>query len=122
MHTKILVALSPFAILIGGPAAAQTEPEIVVTAPAGLTEKEQREWDKINRDAEKLASRMAKLRTEAEDEASDVAKAERDVERAEKKLRDKRRDMEKTQRDIARAERDMQKLEERRAKLRGEAR
>tara|TARA_Y100000780_G_scaffold13202_1_gene11275 strand:- start:86 stop:454 length:369 start_codon:yes stop_codon:yes gene_type:complete len=122
MHTRFFSFMIPIAFVASGPALAQSVENIVVTAPNGLKDEQKRQWDDINKDAEKLASSLVKLRKEAADDVSDVAEAKRDLEKAHKKFRAEQKDMDRTKKNLAKAERDLRKLEARRAKLRAAAR
>ncbi len=109
--------------LFAAPVLAQTvQPQIVVTAPHGLGDKDRREWSKMNSEAQKLDKRLIELRNEMSDDLSDVAEARRALDSAQKKLEKEQSDMTRTERDIERAEREIQEIKGRRTQLRAELR
>ncbi|QFT77465.1 hypothetical protein [Erythrobacter sp. THAF29] len=110
------------AVLLAYPALAQTAsetsgPTIVVEAPEGLSEKQLREWDKLNREAAQLEKRLASLRSRLLDDREELAEAERRLERAQAKLKREQEDLKRTQNRIADAEKDRTRIERRRIEL-----
>ncbi len=91
--------------------------EIVVRAPPGLTDTQQRNWDKLNKDAAQLQKNLAKLRVRILDDREEVAEAQRRVERAQSKLDSERRDLARTQDRIDDAEKDRAKIERKRIEI-----
>lgn len=111
----IVILASTFAI---APASAQTTTaDLVVEAPAGLSETEVSQWNSVNADARKLEKKIAKLETEFADDQSDVAEAEKALNKARKKLSKERDDYDKTAKKLEKARRETVKIAERRAEL-----
>lgn len=106
---------------ISGVAIAQTSepqaPAIVVEAPSGLTEKQQREWDKLNCEAQQLEKRLATLRARILDDREEVSEAQRRLERAQAKLDREEEDLNRTQSRIEDAEKDRSRIEKKRIDL-----
>ena len=118
---KIALAFAlPLAISATAVSAQEASPEIVVSAPApdGLTDAQEAEWKKLNKEARKLAERRAKLIKELRDDRHDVAEAQDDLEDAEDKLKDERKDMDRTVRRLADVDERAQRLVRERQSLR----
>lgn len=94
------------------------EPAIVVTAPKGLSDKAEKEWAKLNKQARKLGERLEDLREEARDDVNDVAEAREALEDARDKLEDELDDQRDTAKKLEKAQADLEKINTRRTVLR----
>lgn len=74
------------------PVAAQ---QITVTAPSNLEGDRQRDWDRLERQAQRLASRIADRQGTVLDENREVANAQERLARAEAGLREEERELER---------------------------
>jgi len=117
---KSLVAIACLMALTGTAAAQVTpsgEPSIVVTAPQNLSEKQMKEWDKLNREAARLEKRLVTLREQILDDRAEVSEAQRRLERAQSKLDRENNDLTRTGSRIKDAEKDRSRIEKKRIKI-----
>ena len=118
MHFFSLAPLTAAILIVPAAAAAQpVESTIVVRAPAGLQAAAAKEWTRLNKDAQKIAKRLIKLRAEAQDDREDVAEAERALRSAQDKLGSERKDQARTAERLAQAQAAMTAITERRGVL-----
>lgn len=91
--------------------------DIVVEAPKDLNDAQARQWNKLNKQAQKYAREMNRLETEMRDDEDDVAEAHRDLEKAQKHLASEQKDYDKTATRIAKLKNNIEKLGQKRASI-----
>ncbi|WP_340588101.1 hypothetical protein [Erythrobacter alti] len=92
------------------PVAAQ---QITVTAPSDLDGDEQRDWERLERQANRLAERIVDRQGTVLDEQREVANAQERLARAEANLREEERELERATDRLAQAREELDRVEDR---------
>jgi len=93
--------------------------QIVVTAPAQMSEEQNREWSSLEKKANRLAERITDREGKVLDEQGEVASAQAKLAKAESQLREEERELERANDRLADARQDLDKIQERMIALGG---
>lgn len=106
------LGFAPLALL-AAPVLAQEQPQVTVTAPADMNEDQARDWQRLERQAERLKARITDREGTMLQEQREVASAQDRLARAESHLRDEERELQRATDRVGEAQAELERIEQR---------